>query len=120
MAKAATVDEYLAGLEAGPRTAAEQVRAAIRKALPDAEERVSYGMPAYRLGGRNILYFGVWKKHIGLYPIQEGDAAFEAEVGPLRATKDTVQLKLDKPVPSELVVRIASNQRDRLVSAPVR
>ncbi|RZJ00329.1 MAG: DUF1801 domain-containing protein [Brevundimonas sp.] len=110
MTRPETVDAYIAGLPETSRAAAETVRRAIRKALPEAEERISYGIAAFRVGGRNVVYFGVWKAHIGLYPIARGDEAFEVEVGPFRAKTDTVQFALKAPMPVELIMRIAKAQ----------
>lgn len=110
VSKPATVDAYVAGLPPTSRPAAEAVRGAIRAALPEAEERISYGIAAFRVGGRNLIYFGVWKHHIGVYPIYRGDAAFEAEVAPYRAKTDTLQFPLDAPMPVQLITRITRAQ----------
>lgn len=109
-----TVDDYIAGLPATSREAAEQMRQAIIHALPEAEERISYGIAAFRLNGRNVVYFGAWKHHIGMYPIYRGDEAFEAEVGPYRAKTDTVQFSLKAPMPLALIARIAKAQAERI------
>lgn len=113
MSKPETIDAWIDGLPEASRPAAEQVRQAIRKGIPGAEERISYGIAAFRKGGRNRIYFGVWKTHIGLYPIARGDAAFESEVGPFRAKADTVQLPLRTPMPVDLIERIARAQAAR-------
>lgn len=110
MSRPATVDAYLAALPDASRAAGEEVRQAIRRAMPDAEERISYGICAFRRGGRNRIYFGVWKHHVGLYPIYRGDESFEAEVGPYRARADTVQFPLRAPMPVDLIERIARAQ----------
>lgn len=110
MSKPETVDAYIAAQPEPARTAATAVRAAIRQAVPDAEEKISYSIAAFRRGGRNFLYLGVWKTHIGLYPIYRGDEAFEAEVGPYRAKTDTVQLPLKGDMPLGMVERIARAQ----------
>ena len=113
MSKPETVDAYIAAQPEPVRAAATAVRDAIRKAVPDAEEKISYGIAAFRRNGRNFLYLGVWKTHIGLYPIARGDEAFEAEVGPYRAKTDTVQLPYKADMPLELVERIARAQAGR-------
>lgn len=107
----ATVDAYIAALDEPARSMAEQLRAAIHAAAPEAVEDIKYAMPAFKLGGRNAVYFAVWKKHIGFYPVYRGDAAFEARVGPYRAAKDTVKLMLDRPLPLDLVTLIVERQR---------
>ena len=113
--KFASVDDCLASLPAEHRGIAEQVRQTIRRAAPAATERISYGMPAFRQDGRNFFYFGVWKEHIGVYPIYPGPADFEARIAAYRHGKDTVRFLLRDPVPhallAELVVMMATRQR---------
>jgi len=111
MSAPVTIDSYIAALDEPARSMSEQLRQTIRAAAPEAVEDIKYAMPAFKLGGRNAVYFAVWKKHIGLYPIYRGDAAFEAQVGPYRAAKDTVKLMLDRPLPLDLITLIVRNQR---------
>ena len=84
-----------------------EVRRLIRAALPKAEETIGYQMPAYRLNGRNVVYFACWKQHWSLYPVTPpvrdalGGALSSHEV-----SKGTVRFPLDEPVPKRLVTRI--------------
>jgi uncharacterized protein YdhG (YjbR/CyaY superfamily) len=104
-----SVDEYLAAQPETSRQLLDQVRAAIRGALPGAEEFISYQMPAYRLHGRVVIYFAGWKKHFSIYPVgayllQAAGAGTERyDVN----DKGTVRFPLDRPVPRELIARIA-------------
>lgn len=109
-AKPASVDAYIAGLAPEVRAVAEAVRATLRQALPEAVETISYAIPTYRIGKKTALYFAVWKKHVGVYPIFAGSPAFEARVGPYRATKATVQFPLKDPIPHALIAEIARAQ----------
>ncbi len=103
-----SVDEYLATQPAAVRAVLERVRRAIHKALPDAEEGISYQIPAYRLHGGVVLYFAGWKKHVSIYPASpELAAAFAKELEPYELSKGTIRFPLAKPVPSELIGRIA-------------
>ena len=108
--KPADVDAYIAGLPPELRETARAVRATLRQALPGATETISYAIPAYRIGKKTVIYFAVWKRHVGVYPIREGSAAFEAKVGPYRATKATVRFPLNEPVPHGLIEEIAQAQ----------
>jgi uncharacterized protein YdhG (YjbR/CyaY superfamily) len=84
------------------------VRRAIRKALPKAEEVISYKIPAYKLHGGVVLYFAGWKQHYSLYPA--GDrlvAAFKDELTPYKISKGTIRFPLGKPVPVKMIERIA-------------
>ena len=92
------------------RPLAEDLRRTILAAAPGATEIIIYQIPAFRLGKKTIVFFAVWKSHIGLYPIWRGDEAFEADVGPIRAKKDSVHLPLDAPLPHDLIARIVRHQ----------
>jgi uncharacterized protein YdhG (YjbR/CyaY superfamily) len=111
--KAEDVSTYINGLPANLRDIAESIRAAIRGAVPECEESIKYGMPAYALGGCRFIYFAVWKKHVGLYPIYRHDSELEARLAPFRSKKDTVQFDLKQPISLELVARVARAQAAR-------
>ena len=66
-----TVDEYLATMPDASRKVLNEVRAIIRRALPDAEEVISYQIPAYKRDGVAVIYFAGWKQHFSLYPVGE-------------------------------------------------
>ena len=100
-------DDYLATFPDEVRPILTEVAEALRRALPGAEERIRYGMPAFLLSDRYALHFAGWKHHVGLYPVSPLEADLEAEVAPFRAAKDTVKLLYKDPVPTELVERIA-------------
>lgn len=108
-----TVDEYLVGFPDEVRAILHQVREAIRREIPGAEETISYGIPTFRLVGRHVLYFAGWKTHVGVYPVSRGDADFEAAVGPHRAAKDSLHFPYAKPIPYELIARVARAEADR-------
>ena len=103
-----SVDEYLAAQPEAAQATLRRVRAAIRKALPDAEERISYQIPAYKLHGGTVLYFAGWKEHFSLYPASAAlVAAFGDELAPFVVSKGTIRFPLSRPVPVTLVERIA-------------
>lgn len=108
-AKFATIDDYIADLPEARRPVGEAVRAAIR-AVADLTETIRYGMPAFQQGGATVIYFAVWKTHVGLYPIYRGDEAYEARLAPFRSKTDTVNLPLDQPVPVDLIGQIVRMQ----------
>jgi uncharacterized protein YdhG (YjbR/CyaY superfamily) len=103
-----TVDEYIRAFPKDVQVILERVRQAIRDAAPGAEETTSYGMPAFRLNGRILVYFAAWENHIGFYPTPSGTAAFEAELSPYRRGKGSIQFPLDRPVPYDLISRIVT------------
>ena len=102
-----TIEAYIAGTPEPARAALEQVRAAIREAVPDAVETIGYGMPTFKLNGRNLLHFGAFRRHIGFYPIPSGIEAFREELAPYEQGKGSVRFPLDRPIPLELIARIA-------------
>ena len=102
-----TVDDYVESFPQDAREVLERVRAAIHVGVPDGEEKVRYGMGAVMLGGRYAIHFAGWKHHVGLYPIPAFDGALEDEIGPYRSKKDTVNFPYGKPVPYELITRVA-------------
>ncbi|MBF6471736.1 MULTISPECIES: iron chaperone [Nocardia] len=101
------IDAYLAGFPDDVREILSGIRAAIRRALPDATEAISYDIPTFKLHGRNVVHFAGWKQHVSLYPIPDGDPALERELEPYRAGKGTLRFRLGEPVPYELIARIA-------------
>jgi uncharacterized protein YdhG (YjbR/CyaY superfamily) len=113
MTKPADIDAYIAGLSEEARPIAEAIRRTIRTAAPASGEKLSYGIPAFVIDGRNFLYFAMWKKHVGLYPIYRGDAAYEEALAPYRAKTDTVQFMLHSPIPHDLIGRIVESQLSR-------
>jgi uncharacterized protein YdhG (YjbR/CyaY superfamily) len=119
MAKArfTSVTEYIASKPKDARVALERVRRAIRKAVPGAEEGLSYQMPAYTLNGVPVLYFAGWKEHYSLYPASDAlVAAFTRELAPYERSKGTIRLPLSEPVPVNLIERIARFRAQQLTA----
>jgi uncharacterized protein YdhG (YjbR/CyaY superfamily) len=108
VASAATVDEYLDGFSPEQQAILQRVRAAIHRGVPDAAEKIRYGMPAVLLGGRYAIHFAGWTKHIGLYPVPRFDGPLEAEVAPHRREKDSVTFSWTDPVPEDLIERMSA------------
>ncbi|HEY2383540.1 MAG TPA: DUF1801 domain-containing protein [Terriglobia bacterium] len=110
-----SVDEYIASKPKEVRTVLERVRDAIRKAVPKAEEMLSYQMPMYKLNGRLVLYFAGWKEHYSLYPASDTvAAAFKKELSGYELRKSTIRLPLSEPVPVKLIERIAKFRAQQL------
>jgi uncharacterized protein YdhG (YjbR/CyaY superfamily) len=115
MKKQATIDEYIQGLPERVQSVATGIRATIRLAAPNSTETIKYDIPTFQMDGLSFLYFGIWKRHIGLYPIYIGTDEFETEIREYRAKKDTVQFPLNKPVAYDLVSKIVVSQLSILV-----
>lgn len=104
----AAVEAYLARVAEPHRTTLEKVRAMIRAAAPkDAEECISYGMPAFRHNGKALVGYAAFKKHCSFFPM--GSAVLDElgdEVAPYRTAKGTLQFAVDKPLPAALVKKM--------------
>jgi uncharacterized protein YdhG (YjbR/CyaY superfamily) len=101
-----SIDEYIRSRPKGQQKSLKEIRKAIREALPEAKETISYRMPAFYLKGI-LLYFASYDRHIGLYPTSSGIEAFAKEFGSYKSAKGSVQFPLGKPMPLDLIVRIA-------------
>ena len=103
-----SVAEYIGAQPDEVQRVLKRVRAAIRAALPRAEEVISYQIPAYKHDGSAVIYFAGWKEHYSLYPVSERlVAALDKELAPYAFSKGTMRLPLDEPVPGKLIARIA-------------
>ena len=100
---------YMASQPKGVRSVLERVRRTIRKALPRAEEVISYQIPAYKVNGRVVIYFAGWKQHYSLYPVTKRlIAEFKAELEPYEVNnKGTARFPLSEPVPAKLIEALA-------------
>lgn len=102
---ATTIDEYIEGFTGEVRKRLKQMRVTIRKAAPEATEKISYRIPTFYLKG-NLVHFAAFTKHIGFFPTARGVAAFKKEIRPYKTSKGTVQFQHDEPLPLDLVTKI--------------
>jgi uncharacterized protein YdhG (YjbR/CyaY superfamily) len=103
-----SVDEYIAVQPAANQKILKLMRSTISKALPGADEVISYQIPAYKLNGSGVLYFAGWKQHYSLYPAGGRLVdAFKDELAPYEISKGTIRFPLSEPVPVKLIKDIA-------------
>jgi uncharacterized protein YdhG (YjbR/CyaY superfamily) len=100
------IDEYIACYPKDIQNTLGEIRATIKNAAPNAEETISYGMPAYKLFGRPLVYFAAFKNHIGFYATPTGHSEFAEELLKYKQGKGSVQFPLDKPMPLNLITKI--------------
>jgi uncharacterized protein YdhG (YjbR/CyaY superfamily) len=100
-----SVDEYIASFPEDIQALLQTVRATIRAAAPEAEEKISYQMPAFALKG-NLVYFAARKKYIGFYPTSSGTEEFKDEISAYKGAKGSVRFPIDQPLPLDLIDRI--------------
>jgi uncharacterized protein YdhG (YjbR/CyaY superfamily) len=116
-----SVSEYIASKPREARVVLERVRTAIRKAVPKAEEGLSYQMPVYTLNGVPVLYFVGWKAHYSIYPASRAlVAAFTRELASYERTKNMIRIPLSEPVPVKLIERIARFRAAELTNRETR
>lgn len=100
-----SIDDYIDRCPPKVQVILDQIRQTIRKSAPDAEEIISYRIPAFRQNGI-VVYFAAFKKHIGLFPPVSGDAAIEKVIAVYKGPKGNLQFPLDQPIPYGLIGRI--------------
>jgi uncharacterized protein YdhG (YjbR/CyaY superfamily) len=103
-----TVEAYIATFPPDVQAKLESIRAAIRDAVPRTTEAISYDIPTFYLDGKAVVYFAGWKRHISLYPIPGGDPDLGTEIEPYKSGKGTLQFRLDRPIPLDLIGRVAA------------
>ena len=106
-----TVDDYIAQAPDEVRSRLQELRATIKAAAPEAQERMSYGMPFYEYKGR-LVYFQLWKNHIGVYALASEAEEHRSELQGYVADKGTLRFPLNEPLPLALI--------EKLVQAKVR
>jgi len=102
----ATIDEYIEAFPADVRTILQKIRRTIQSAAPGMTEAISYGIPAFKLNGKSLIYFAAFKNHVSVYPAPRGAREFADEIASYKGGKGTVQFPLDKPIPYDLITRI--------------
>lgn len=106
MARRSTViDAYISTAATEARGPLREIRDMVRRVAPEAEEIMSYRMPAFRQG-RILINFAAFKKHIGVFPPVRGDAKLELALKPWMGPKGNLQLPLDEPIPMKLLERV--------------
>jgi uncharacterized protein YdhG (YjbR/CyaY superfamily) len=99
------IDEYIAAFPIEVQKVLKELRAVIRKAAPEAEETINYGIPTFSLNG-NLVHFAGWKSHVGFYPAPSGIISFKKELSVYECSKGTVKFPIDEPLPLALITRI--------------
>jgi uncharacterized protein YdhG (YjbR/CyaY superfamily) len=115
MAVPASVEEYLAALDPARRTPLEALRAVIMAAVPSATETISYGIPTVRVGGRMLLSYAAFRRHLAIYPASRVVVeALGDDLLPFLSGRATIRLPIDGPVPSDLVPRVIHARLDEI------
>ena len=115
-----TVEQYFSALPRKERDLLETLRKTIRQAAPQAEEVISYNMPAFKWNGM-LVWYAAYKKHIGLYPRPSAIVAFKDELAEYKTSKGAIQFPIEKGIPTSLVkkivrFRLKENEQERKAS----
>src|SRR5262249_39077278 len=106
-AKPTTINEYLTALTVDKRSALQKIRQAIKTAVPDAEEGISYGLPAFRLDGRPLVACGAGASHCAFYPMSGVTvAALKDELKGYDTSKGTIRFPAERPLPAALIRKL--------------
>jgi len=100
-----TVNEYLSALPVNTKSILKEFRKTIKQAAPQAEELISYNMPAFTLHGR-LVYYAAHKNHIGFYPVSSAIKAFQKKLSGYKTSKGAIQFPIDRPIPFGLITKI--------------
>lgn len=116
-----SVDDYIDSQPDAVRPKLRQVRAAIRKAVPDAVEGIGYRMPGYKLNGKPMLYFAAFKQHYSLFAASGTFfSTLKDELAPYELRKGTIHFPLTKPVPVALITKIAKLRAAGILAATAK
>jgi uncharacterized protein YdhG (YjbR/CyaY superfamily) len=103
-----SVDAYIQSFPENIQHLLQEIRNTVKSVVPEAQESISYKMPAYTYKSRPLVYFAAFRNHIGFYPIPSGIDAFQAELSLYQCSKGAVQFPLNQPMPLELIARITA------------
>ncbi len=101
-----TVSAYIKAYPQPTQVILKKIRSLIQATVPTAEEGIGYGIVAYKLNGKPLVYFGGWKTHIGFYATPSGNAAFKKELSKYPGAKGSVRFPLTEPIPYSLIQKI--------------
>lgn len=109
-----TIDEFISAYPEGTQEILQTIRQTIHKAAPDAQEKISYGIPTFALNG-NLVHFSAYEHHIGLYPGAEAIQVFQRELEPYITAKGTIRFPINKSMPLDLISAITTFRVDQSI-----
>lgn len=100
------IDQYILQFPEETRDILNKIRALIKENAPEAIESIAYGMPAYKLNKKPLVYFAAYKTHLGFYATPSGHETFKEELSKYKQGKGSVQFLLNQPIPYDLIMRM--------------
>ncbi|NNC94789.1 MAG: DUF1801 domain-containing protein [Chitinophagales bacterium] len=113
-----TIEQYIHQFSPEVRVTLNKLRSIILSAAPDAEETITYGIPAYKLNNKPLVYFGAYQSHIGFYATQSGHEKFAEELSEYKKGKGSIQFPLNKEIPIHLIKRMVEFKVEELSKRP--
>lgn len=102
------IDEYLKNVSASHRVVLERVREIIKLAVPEAEETISYGIPAFKYKNKNLIYFAAFKNHMSVFPTAGPTESIKDKLTGFKVTKGTIQFTLDNVLPEPVLKELVA------------
>lgn len=112
-----TVDEYLNNFSGEALDKLSTMRQLIKEEVPEAKEKISYGIPTFTIGGKYFMYIAGYQNHVSIHPLPKDDKKLDGDIKPFVAGKGTIRFPLDKPLPLDLIRRIAKNLERRRIES---
>jgi uncharacterized protein YdhG (YjbR/CyaY superfamily) len=116
--KLTTIDEYISIYPGEIQSILQGIRETIQKALPEATETMSYGMPTFDLNGHHLVYFSAWKDHIGVYPLYTDGGPLKDLLAPYKKAQNAIHLPYTDPFPYDVIEKFALFRRDEEAAHP--
>lgn len=116
--KITTIDEYISTYPDNVQRILQGIRETIKKALPEATETMSYGLPTFDLNGHHLVYFSAWKDHIGVYPLYDTNSALKEVFAPYKQEKNSIHIPYTEPFPYDLIKKFALMRKEEESKKP--
>ena len=100
------IDTFISKYPKNVQEILQKIKSCIQEEVPEAEETIVYGIPTFKLNGKNLVHFSAFKNHIGFYPTPSGIVAFKNELSQYKTAKGSVQFPLNKSIPFEMIKKI--------------
>ena len=106
MKKYTTIDEYINNFPKNVQEILQKIRSTIQRSAPKATETISYGIPTFKLNGKNLVHFGGFKHHVSFFPTSSPIPVFKKELSKYKVTKGTIRIPLTEEIPYDLIANI--------------
>lgn len=104
--KFTSVEQFIKAAPEQAQSILKKLRAAVRKALPKADETISYNIPCYKLNGKYVVYFAGYPNHVSIYPVPKTITGMKEDIAKYKAGKGTLKFANDKPLPLGFIKKV--------------